>query len=392
MRYVQDKRGRSISVLGYGCLRFSKKAGRIDLDKAEEEILAAIRAGVNYFDTAYVYPGSEAALGRILEKNRLRGQVMIATKLPHYLVKSRQDLERLFQEELRRLRTDYVDYYLMHMLTDVGTWERLLALGAGEWLEEKRRSGQILGAGFSYHGHTEAFQRLVDAYPWDICQIQYNYLDERVQAGREGLEYARAAGLPVIIMEPLRGGKLVNLLPKEARELIAGHPRRYSAAEWGLRWLWDQEAVSCVLSGMNSLALVEENCRIAGDTVPGQLTPADFQLIDKLREAVRAGTKAPCTACGYCMPCPKGVDIPGTFNCYNMLYAESKKAGRLDYLRCTAFRRNPSSASLCAGCGRCESRCPQGLPVRRLLKEAASELETPYYKAARGLIRRFGLW
>ncbi|MEA4892887.1 MAG: aldo/keto reductase [Peptococcaceae bacterium] len=392
MQYRPDKKGRPVSILGYGCLRFTKTAGRVDLIKAEEEIMAAVRAGVNYFDTAYVYPGSEAALGRILEKNRCREKVMIATKLPHYLVKSREGLEKLFLEELRRLRTDYVDYYLMHMLTDLETWQRLESLGIREWLAEQQAAGRIGGVGFSYHGHREAFQQLVDAYPWDLCQIQYNYLDEHSQAGRKGLEYARAKGLPVIVMEPLRGGKLVELLPREAKAMIRRNPRRYSAAEWGLRWLWDQEAVTCVLSGMNSLAMVKENCRVADQVRPGGFTAEDFALIEGVKEAARAATKAACTGCGYCMPCPRNVDIPGTFTCYNAMYAESPKAGRKDYLRCTALRKRQSSASFCAGCGKCESRCPQGLPVRRLLAEAAGELETPYYRLVRWAVKRFGLW
>ena len=215
MQYRKDKYGSDISILGYGCMRFTQKAGRIDIEKAEKEILAAYRAGVNYYDTAYVYGGSEAALGEILEKNGIRKEVRIATKLPHYILKNPDSMEKFFSEELRRLRTDYVDYYLMHMLTDVKTWERLKGLGIIEWLEEKKKSGAIRQVGFSYHGNSEMFCRLVDAYDWDFCQIQYNYLDEHSQAGRTGLQYAAKKGLPVIIMEPLRGGRLVNNLPHE---------------------------------------------------------------------------------------------------------------------------------------------------------------------------------
>ena len=222
MNYRNDKYGTPLSILGYGCLRFPKDGNRIDMAATERQIMAAIRGGVNYFDTAYVYGGSEDALGRILEKNNVRKDVYIATKLPHYLIKSRSGLERLFQEELKRLRTDYVDYYLMHMLTDTETWEKLKKLGIEEWIAEKKASGQIRQVGFSYHGGSEMFCRLVDAYDWDFCQIQYNYLDEHAQAGRKGLLHAHAKGLPVIIMEPLRGGKLVTLLPEKAKKIIAG--------------------------------------------------------------------------------------------------------------------------------------------------------------------------
>ena len=244
MQYRNDQTGRPISLLGYGCMRFTRKGAGIDLEKAEREVLAAIGAGVNYFDTAYIYPGSEAALGEILDRNHCRDQVRIATKLPQYLVRGKGDFERYFSEELRRLRTDHVDFYLMHMLTDVESWHKLEAAGVREWLDAKRAAGQIGQVGFSFHGNTEMFKKLLEVYPWNFCQIQYNYLDEHSQAGRAGLEAAAAKGLPVIIMEPLRGGKLVNLLPPEAKRLFAESPRGWTPAEWALRWLWDQPAVT----------------------------------------------------------------------------------------------------------------------------------------------------
>ena len=202
MQYRRDKKGNELSVLGYGCMRFTKNGSSVDLDKAEKEVMAAIKAGVNYFDTAYVYAGNEAAVGEILDRNHCREQM------------------QMFQEELRRLKTDYIDYYLMHMLTDIPTWEKLKKIGMQDWIEEKLASGQIRNIGFSYHGNTEMFKQLVDACDWDFCQIQYNYMDEYSQAGVEGLRYANAKGLPVIIMEPLRGGRLVNLLPESAKKLF----------------------------------------------------------------------------------------------------------------------------------------------------------------------------
>lgn len=220
MQYRRDKKGNELSVLGYGCMRFTKNGSSVDLDKAEKEVMAAIKAGVNYFDTAYVYAGNEAAVGEILDRNHCREQIYLATKLPHYLIKSVAGAEKMFQEELRRLKTDYIDYYLMHMLTDIPTWEKLKKIGMQDWIEEKLASGQIRNIGFSYHGNTEMFKQLVDACDWDFCQIQYNYMDEYSQAGVEGLRYANAKGLPVIIMEPLRGGRLVNLLPESAKKLF----------------------------------------------------------------------------------------------------------------------------------------------------------------------------
>ena len=390
MQYRKDKKGAALSVLGFGCMRFSRAGGSIDLNKAEREILAAIEGGVNYFDTAYIYPGSEAAVGDILQRNRCREKVYLATKLPHYMIKSMEGVERTFREELRRLRTDHVDYYLMHMLTDTATWEKLKKMGMEGWIQGKLASGEIRNIGFSYHGNTQMFQRLVEAYDWDFCQIQYNYMDETSQAGVEGLRYAHAKGLPVVIMEPLRGGRLVELLPESAKTLI--RRSAVTPAELAFRWLYDQPEVTCVLSGMNSLDMVRENMETASRALPGCMTEAERDLVEQVREEIRKIVKVGCTGCGYCMPCPKGVDIPGTFRCYNAMYTEGKHSGRREYLQCTAFRKDASSASQCVQCGRCESRCPQQIAIRRELQSAARELETGSYKLVKGAVHILGLW
>ncbi len=392
MQYRLDRRGEELSILGYGCLRFTKKNGRIDLLKTESEILEAIEGGVNYFDTAYVYSGSEEALGEVLCRNHCREKVHIATKLPHYLIKSRAGLEKCFREELRRLQTDYVDYYLMHMLNDADTWKKLTAMGVQDWIQEKRKSGQIRNIGFSYHGNTAHFKELLDAYDWDFCQIQYNYMDEHTQAGREGLRYAALKGIPVMIMEPLRGGKLVDLLPEEAKQIFAEAEVKRTPAEWGLQWLWDQPEVTLVLSGMNSLEMVRENIRIASEVRTGELTKQDFRLYEAVREAINRKVKVPCTACGYCMPCPQGIDIPGTFRCYNEMYTDGSKVGRKEYMMTTAFRKNQNPASGCIRCGKCERHCPQGIAVREELKAASSELETLSYKFMSRLVKIFHIW
>ena len=316
MQYRNDKYGNKISVLGYGCMRFSQKAGRVELEKTEKEILAAYEAGVNYYDTAYIYPDSEAALGEILERNQIRDKVNIATKLPHYMIKSKDDAEKYFREELRRLRTDHVDYYLMHMLTDVKTWERLKGLGVDAWLKEKVASGAIRQVGFSYHGNSDMFCQLIDANDWDFCQIQYNYLDEHSQAGRKGLHHAAKKGIPVVIMEPLRGGRLVNNLPEKAQKLFRDFEIKRTPAEWAFRWLWNQPEVTCVLSGMNSLEMVRENVKNAADAKVGEFGEKEETLIRSVVEAINEKMKVGCTGCGYCMPCPKKVDIPGTFSAY----------------------------------------------------------------------------
>lgn len=392
MQYRKDKKGNDISLLGYGCMRFTKKGNSIDIDKAEKEVMAAIKAGVNYLDTAYVYPGNEAAVGEILHRNQCREKIYLATKLPHYLIKSIDGVEKMFQEELRRLKTDYIDYYLMHMLTDIPTWEKLKRLGMEQWIAEKMAAGQIRNIGFSYHGKTDMFKKLVDAYDWDFCQIQYNYLDENSQAGAEGLHYANEKGLPVIIMEPLRGGRLVDLLPESAKELFLQDKEKRTPAELAFKWLYDQPEVTCVLSGMNSMEMVEQNLKTASEAYVGCMTASDRKLVEQVKEEIAKNVKVGCTGCGYCMPCPKGVDIPGTFRCYNAMYSEGKKSGRRDYLQCTAFRKDTSSASQCIGCGKCESHCPQHIEIRKELKLAAGELENFRYKFMKSAIQWLKLW
>ncbi len=392
MRYRSDRKGTQLSILGYVCLRFTRKNGKIDLKKAETEILEAIKRGVNYFDTAYVYQGSEAALGEILERNGCREQVYIATKLPHYLIKSRAGLERCFQEQLNRLQTDHVDYYLMHMLNDADTWEALKQKGVQDWIEEKLKAGAIRNIGFSYHGNSGNFKKLLDAYDWDFCQIQYNYMDEDTQAGRAGLQYAEQKGIPVVIMEPLRGGKLVDLLPSEAKELFAGARPERTPAEWAFRWLWDQTGVTVVLSGMNSVQMVRENTEAASSAEPGELTDADRELYRKVKQEINRKVKVGCTACGYCMPCPQGIDIPGTFRCYNEMYTERPKVGRKEYLMTTAFRKHQNPASGCIRCGRCERLCPQKIEIRKELKQASRELEDVRYRVMAWLVRTFRIW
>jgi len=388
MHYRQDKYGNKLSVLGFGCMRFPKKAGRIDMRETEREILTAIEGGVNYFDTAYIYPGSEAALGEILERNQMRDRVYIATKLPHYLIKSKDMLEKLFQEELRRLRTDHVDFYLMHMLTDPETWARLLALGIADWLQEKKKSGAIRQVGFSYHGNSEVFCRLLDAWEWDFCQIQYNYMDEHTQAGRRGLHHAHKKGIPVIIMEPLRGGKLVNRLPEEAKRIFASYRVSHTPAQWALRWLWDQPEVTVVLSGMNSDEMVRDNIHTASTTEAGALTDEDKAMLQQVVRAINSKMKVGCTGCAYCMPCPKHVDIPGTFAAYNRRYQEGRFWGFVDYVICTMLRKNSTAASNCIGCGKCEKHCPQNIPIREKLQEAQKELEGPLYRAIRAIVSK----
>jgi len=410
MRYRKDKYGNKLSIIGYGCMRFSRKINGVDLKKAEQEIMTAFRGGINYYDTAYIYPGSEAALGAILAKHGIRDQIYIATKLPHYMIKKPEDLDKYFDEQLKRLRTDHVDYYLMHMLTDVQTWKRLKDLGIAEWIKDKKKTGAIRQIGFSYHGNSDMFCQLLDAYDWDFCQIQYNYMDEHSQAGRTGLKHAGKKGIPVVIMEPLRGGKLVNHLPAKAAALFDRYPVKRSPAEWSFLWLWDQPEVTCVLSGMNSIDMVRENVRSAsrvpkaeevsedlegatGENMPVAashfLEKRDKVLLKKVAQAINARMKVPCTGCRYCMPCPQNVDIPGTFSAYNRKYTDSRFEGLKDYIMCTLIRKDATSASRCVKCGKCEQHCPQGIAIRKELERATKELEGPVYKIAAKALPKF---
>ena len=389
MHYRLDKYKNQISLLGFGCMRFQNTLGKIDMKQAEEQIMAAFHGGVNYYDTAYVYPGSEAALGEILEQNGIREQVYIATKLPHYLIKNLDGLEKLFQEQLRRLRTDHIDYYLMHMLSDIATWNRLKELGIEQWIADKKKSGAIRQVGFSYHGNSDMFCQLLNAYDWELCLIQYNYMDEHSQAGRKGLHYAHEKGLPVIIMEPLRGGRLVNNLPEEATKLFADYKASYTPAQWAFRWLYNQPEVTCVLSGMNTLEMVKDNIHTASTTEIGALGPEEEPLLQNVVNAINARMKVGCTGCGYCMPCPKGVDIPGTFSAYNRRYCDSKFWSVIEYIKCTALRRTSTAASNCIGCGKCEKHCPQHIEIRKELKNAAKELEGPIYRIIRKVVELF---
>lgn len=392
MEYRLDRYGNKISSLGFGCMRFAQTGGKIDMEATEEQIMKAYNEGVNYFDTAYVYSGSEEALGKIVEKNGIRDKIKIATKLPHYLVKKKEDLDKFFNEHLTRLRTDHIDFYLMHMLNDIKAWEKLKEFGIEDWIKEKKESGKIIQIGFSYHGNTEMFCKILDDYDWDFCQIQYNYYDEHSQAGRKGLHYAKEKGIPVVIMEPLRGGRLVKKLPKEVNKMFEEYKIKRTPAEWAFRWLWNQEGIMCVLSGMNSMEMVEENIKTASTSKIGDFTEEEENFLKDVVKKINEKQKVGCTGCRYCMPCPQNVDIPGTFAAYNAKYAEGFISAEREYIMCTALRRDSSAASNCIKCGKCEMHCPQKIEIRKQLEKARKELETPIYKIARGVIKMMKMY
>ncbi len=377
MNYRHDQ-----SLIGFGCMRFPKKGNGFDMDEIRNEIKYAYEHGVNYYDTAYIYPGSEEVLGTVLKELGIRENVKIATKLPHYFMKTVEDAEKNFAEQLKRLRTDYVDNFLMHMLPDKEKWDELIDRGILAWAEEKKAQGKIRNIGFSFHGSSAIFIELINAYDWDFCQIQYNYMDVNSQAGMKGLKAAAERNIPVIIMEPLRGGKLVNQLPAKVIEMFrAAHPD-WSNAEWSFRWLYNQPEVTTVLSGMNSMEMLTENIRIADSSNENMLTEEELQIYEDARLCLEGATSIPCTGCGYCTPCPFGVDIPGCFRCYNASYLDGYFNAFREYFMITSLRKQKNNASLCKECGKCETHCPQHMEIRKNLKKVKRRFENPVYHIA----------
>ncbi|MDR1775159.1 MAG: aldo/keto reductase [Actinomycetes bacterium] len=390
MHYRNDKAGRALSVLGLGCMRFPRNLGSIDRARAGELVQAAVDGGINYLDTAYTYAGSEEALGHILVERRLRDHVYLATKLPHGRVHSTDDAERIFSESCRRLQTDHIDYYLIHNIADITSWNRLCALGIRDWLARARADGRIDRVGFSFHGASSAFPQLLDAYDWDFCQIQYNYSNPNFQAGRSGLQLAAARNIPVIVMEPLLGGKLATGLPARCSRLFEECVPGRSPADWGLRWLFDQPAVTVVLSGMSSLQQLTENVRVADAAAPGMLTDAERAVFAPVVAAFEESYKVHCTGCNYCMPCPAGVNIPGCFAAYNARYAVGLGTGMHQYMTGTAAQ-NPETyagVSRCTRCGACVPKCPQTINIPDELAQVKRVMEPFWFKPLTALVRK----
>jgi len=369
MKYRKfGKTGSDVSALGFGCMRLpvlKDGTDRIDESEAIKMIQYAIDNGVNYIDTAYPYHngGSEPLVGKAL-KDGYREKVKLATKLPVWLLKEYSDFNRFLDEQLQRLDTEYLDLYLLHAL-DKGRWDKLLKLDVFKAIEEYKASGKVKYMGFSFHDDINTFKRIIDAYDWDFCQIQLNYMDEYNQAGLEGLKYAASKGIAVVIMEPLRGGKLAQKPVDSIQKLWDTAEVQRSPAEWALRWVWNHPEASVVLSGMSTFDQVKDNLRIADESEPGSLTKEEIALIERVRDTYNSLSKVACTACGYCMPCPSGVDIPWNFAFYNeyFMYSESLEKKKRIY---KSFGGN---AGKCVECGKCEKACPQKLTIRKYLKD-----------------------
>jgi predicted aldo/keto reductase-like oxidoreductase len=354
------------------------------MDKSEQLIIKAVQNGINYFDTAYIYGGSEEVLGKIVQKNNLRDKIMLATKLPLAQCRKYEDFDTLFQTQLERLRTNYIDYYLMHNLSDTTTWRSLCEMGIEKWIEEKKKSGQIKNIGFSFHGIYNEFLQLLEVYEWNFCQIQYNYININYQAGMAGLKKASEKGLSVIVMEPLLGGKLANGLPSKAVAVFKSANNSLSPAVWAFRWLWNQKEVNVVLSGMNKNAQLEENIRIANDSTPNMLTNEENEAYESVIKIFNASYKIPCTGCNYCMPCPHNVNSPGCLAAYNLSYTVGMFSGMMQYVISTGVTdpQKNYAASRCTRCGNCEKHCPQHISIMKSLEKVSKRIEPFWFKTA----------
>jgi len=388
MQYRIDKlTGNKISSLSFGCMRFP-----MSFQKAEELVMYAIESGVNYFDTAWIYSGNEEVFGNILNKNNVRDKVYIATKLPLIMFNStseKVDFDKYFNQSLERLKTNYIDYYLLHMITDMDQWNMFKKWGIEDWIAEKKKSGQIKQIGFSFHGSGSEFLKIIEDYPWELTLIQYNYFDENFQAGVRGLR-AAAAKMPVVIMEPLLGGKLAVNLPKDAVKIFKNADENLSPAGWALNWLWNQEEVTSVLSGMNSIEQLKENIGLAETASVGMLNDKHKSVYASVQEIFKRTCKIRCTGCNYCMPCPLGVNIPGSLSAYNTVFSMGYIEGVKQYATSTGLTQVKSaSPGLCIKCGICEPKCPQGIPIVKDLKTVYKRMEPLFLRFVGFCVRAF---
>ncbi|APC41488.1 aldo/keto reductase [Clostridium estertheticum] len=373
------KTNEMVSALGFGCMRLPILPGgnqsQIDEEKSMKLVRFAIDEGVNYIDTAYPYHGtgmgsggaSEPFVAKVL-KDGYREKVKLATKLPSWLIKTREDMDKYLNEQLQRLETDSIDFYLVHAL-NVDTWATLKTLGISEFLDAAIKDGRIKYAGFSFHDKLPLFKEIVDYYDWSFCQIQYNYLDEDFQAGTEGLKYASQKGLGITIMEPLRGGKLAANLPKEAINVFDKADVKRTPVDWALSWVWNHPEVSVILSGMNEMKQIVENIKTANMAKVNSLTDEELKIVTKVKTVIEEKVKVSCTACEYCMPCPAGVNIPKNFTFYNNHFMFDKEENY------SLAVPNKERASNCIECGKCETHCPQGILIRAELKNVKALFE-----------------
>ena len=375
------KTGEKVSILGFGCMRLPIRGSyvQIDVEKASNLLDYALDQGINYLDTAYPYHGistshggnSEIFLGEYLIESGRRDEVYLATKLPTWRLENEEDMENFLTQQLKRLQTDYIDFYLLHSLKEK-QWFHLEDLGVLDFLDEAVADGRIKYTGFSSHDETDFIKEVVDSYQWDMCQIQYNYLDENIQAGKEGLDYAAEKGLGVVIMEPLKGGVLADYVPPEVQKIWDDSPLKRTPAEWAFRYLWDISKISVVLSGMNTLEQLQENLQTAENGLPHSLTSLERNLMEEVKEVYQGKISVECSKCGYCMPCPSGINIPQCLSYLNQagMFEDYSEVKNQYYF----MLKDTERAGNCLECGLCEELCSQHLAIREELKKVVCKM------------------
>ena len=387
------KTGDEISPLGFGAMRLPLKNGKVDRELAKKQIYHAIDNGINFIDTAYLYGDSEKFLGEVLQ-GEYKDKVKICTKMPSIHIKKYEDMENALEEQLNRLQRDFIDYYLIHSV-DLKTANRLIKRGLFEFFTKAKSEGKIKHVGFSYHGSKEEFETVVDLYDWDVVMVQYNYFDENVQASLEGIEYAASKGMGIFVMEPLKGGILAGKMPKEAEEIFKKADSNKSNAQWAMQWVLNNGNITSVLSGMNSIEQIDENIAIANKTLPLSMTFEEMETVELVKRVMRQSLKINCSTCGYCMPCPQGVNIPECLKIYNEKHLFNQKgfinSSLLDYYQYLAgVMGKPANAGLCNGCGKCLRKCPQKLDIISELKKVKKEFELPGFKLIIAFVRNIG--
>lgn len=388
------KTGDEVSQLGFGAMRLPLKNGKIDRIKAKKQIFYAIDNGINFIDTAYLYGDSEKFLGEVLQ-GEYKDKVKVCTKLPSINVRKYEDMEKFLDIQLERLQRDCIDYYLVHSV-DLKTFNRLVKRDLIKFLDKAKSEGKVRHVGFSYHGPKEEFESVIDAYDWDVVMVQYNYFDENVQASTEGIEYAASKGMGIFVMEPLKGGILAGKMPKEAEEIFKKADSDKTTAQWAIQWVLNNRNISCVFSGMNSIEQIDDNIAIADRTAPLSMTFEEMETVELVKRVMRNSLKINCSTCGYCMPCPQGVNIPECLKIYNEKYLFEHKGfvntSLIDYYQYVGgIMGQAGNAGLCNGCGKCLRKCPQKLDIISELKKVKKEFELPGLKYILPVAKSIGI-
>jgi predicted aldo/keto reductase-like oxidoreductase len=369
-----------VSILGFGCMRLPTdgRYEHIDRKKATSLLDFALESGVNYLDTAYTYHGinlreggdSELFLGEYLQDKVVREDVYLSTKLPSWLINEKRDLDKYLNSQLKRLKTDYIDFYLLHSVKE-RNWSHLEEVGVLDFLDAALADGRIRYTGFSSHDNTELFNDVVDAYKWDMCLIQYNYLDENIQVGRKGLKHANSRKMGVAVMEPLKGGVLADCIPEEVAEIWDNAPVQRTPAEWAFRYLWNHKEINTVLSGMHNMQHLVENIFTAAEGEPQSLTSQELKIMEEVKKLYKDKIAVECSRCEYCMPCPNGVNIPQCLSYLNQ--AAMLNDAQNVHTQYHFMLKDDEKADNCLGCGLCEEICTQNIPIREKIKQVKLE-------------------